>query len=70
MVIMLVIGSICAPAPASAAVGNLVVNGGFEQANSAPNSWGVLPTITGWSTAYGAGIELQNAIAGAAHTGT
>jgi len=67
---MLAIGSIGGPAPASAAASELMINGGFEQANLPLNSWDVFPTITGWSTAYGAGIEFQNANAGAAHTGT
>ena len=62
LVIMLVIGAIGAPARTSAAGADLVVNGGFEQPMLSPGSFGVFGAIEDWTTAYGAGIELQNAI--------
>lgn len=42
----------------------LVVNGSFEADALAPGGWQTLPSITGWVTAWGPGVELQNNAAG------
>lgn len=70
LVMLLLMGAIGAPSPASAAASELVVNGGFEQSALPLDSWEVFLSLPGWTLAYGSGIELQNANAGAAHGGT
>lgn len=52
---------LAAPARAST-VANLVTNGSFEDLSGtglSGSSWGVFTAISGWTTASGAGIELQ-----------
>ena len=50
---------------------NLMVNGSFETHGALSNgSWGVLQSWDGWFTTYGAGIEIQRNVAGAAYDGS
>ncbi|MBK8591614.1 MAG: DUF642 domain-containing protein [Sandaracinaceae bacterium] len=44
--------------------GNLLTNGGFEAPALANGTWNVLPTVTGWRTVSGPGIEVQAGAAG------
>lgn len=53
----------CIAAPASAAV-NLVKDGSFEDAPIGSNTWQVLQSFNGWYTHSGAGIEVQDNVAG------
>lgn len=48
---------------------NLLINGGFENHNLKPKSWKVFAKIDGWTTVSGAGVEVQNGIAGKAYEG-
>lgn len=48
---------------------NLVVNGGFEEPSLPYQTWGVFQNIPGWSTTSGAGIEVQNNVAGDPYEG-
>jgi hypothetical protein len=52
-----------------AAHANLIVNGGFEDPNIPTPSWSVFGSITGWSTTFGSGIEIQDNVAGAPFEG-
>jgi PEP-CTERM motif len=52
-----------------AAQANLIVNGSFETEAQAGASWTVLAGLTGWQADAGSGVELRNAVAGAAHQG-
>lgn len=44
--------------------GNLLTNGGFEAPALANGAWNVVPTIPGWRTVSGPGIEVQAGVAG------
>jgi len=48
----------------SNAQANLVVNGGFEEPALPYQTWDVFQSIPGWTTTNGAGIEIQNNVAG------
>lgn len=48
---------------------NLLLNGGFENHNLKPRAWKVFDKIDGWNTVSGAGVEVQNGIAGKAYEG-
>jgi hypothetical protein len=48
---------------------NMVVNGGFEDPSLPLNTWGVFTSIPGWTTTGGAGIEIQNNVAGSPYEG-
>ncbi|MBA2753300.1 MAG: hypothetical protein H0U40_02400 [Chloroflexia bacterium] len=69
LVIMLLMGAIGAPSPASAAGSDLVANGGFEDPVVNTGSFAVLNAILGWTLAYGPGIEVQNRVAGTPNGG-
>jgi len=49
---------------------NLIVNGSFETNLTANRSWNVFNSADGWRTASGAGIEIQEGVAGTAADGT
>ena len=49
--------------------GELVVNGSFESPALSAGGWDVFPTIAGWRTARGPGIEIQRSAAGAPAVG-
>lgn len=53
-----------------AAQANLIINGGFEDPIRSTGSWGVYGSITGWTTTFGPGIEIQNNVAGAPYQGS
>jgi len=55
--------------PASAAI-NLVNDGSFENAPIGHNTWQVLNNFNGWKTHSGAGIEVQDNVAGSSSHGT
>lgn len=61
---------------AAGASTNLIVNGSFEDISSDPGiqhvangSWSVLSVLPGWTTTFGAGIEVRRNVAGAAQNG-
>lgn len=43
---------------------NIVSNGSFEDPSLGFGTWSVYPSITGWTTTSGSGIEIQNHAAG------
>ena len=43
---------------------NLINNGSFEEPKLGFGAWSVFPEIAGWRTVVGAGIEVQNHVAG------
>jgi Ca2+-binding RTX toxin-like protein len=49
---------------------NLIVNGSFETNLTANRTWSVFKAIDGWTTASGAGIEIQEGVAGTAADGS
>lgn len=53
-----------------AAHANLIVNGSFEAEAQAADSWTVLAGLTGWQADADSGVELRNAVAGSAHSGS
>jgi hypothetical protein len=53
-----------------AAHAELVVNGSFEANVLAAGRWTVLPDLTGWQADASSGVELRNAVAGSAHSGS
>ena len=53
-----------------AANANMIVNGSFEDSAVSPGGWAVFPTILGWTTISGSGIEIQDNAAGAAFDGS
>lgn len=53
-----------------AAHANLLVNGNFEAETQANASWTVLAGLTGWQADATSGVELRNAVAGLAHSGS
>jgi hypothetical protein len=56
---------------ASSSASPVVFNGDFEASVGLSNqSWGVFPSIPGWYTSSGAGIEVQNNVAALAHSGS
>ncbi len=48
---------------------DLIVNGSFEK-SALNHAWAVYPTIEGWNTTSGSGIEVQNNVAGASYLGS
>jgi hypothetical protein len=48
----------------------LIVNGSFEADVLAAGQWTVLPGLTGWQADASSGVELRNAKAGSAHSGS
>jgi len=50
------------------ASGNLVTNGSFEDQAQGAGSWNIYSSINGWTATTG-GIEIRNAVAGAAQDG-
>jgi hypothetical protein len=55
-------------APAAGAQASVVFNSTFNGLQPS-GSWGVYPTADGWTAGSGAGIELQNNVAGSSFTG-
>jgi len=55
-------------APFLASAANLVANGSFEDTVQGAGSWNIYSNLPGW-TGGSAGIELRNAVAGAAFDG-
>jgi hypothetical protein len=53
--------------PASAIPTELITNGGFE--DPATSGWAVYAAIPGWDQTTSCGIEIQNNVAGAPHSG-
>jgi hypothetical protein len=47
----------------------LIKNGGFESPQLQTGSWNVFNTADGWCTSFGAGIEIQNNVAGSPFEG-
>lgn len=60
--------SVALVAPVGAQV-DLIVNGGFESPAIAGGSFQIFPSIPGWTTTIGGGIEIQNNVAGAPFEG-
>lgn len=54
---------------APGAQANLIINGGFESPDIATGTFAILGTIPGWSTTFGAGIEIQDHVAGSPFEG-
>jgi hypothetical protein len=48
---------------------NLIVNGGFEDPTIGTGSYYINPTIPGWTSDMGAGIEIQRWVAGTPYEG-
>ncbi len=48
---------------------NLIVNGSFEVSNIGAGTFAILPSITGWTSTMGGGIEIQNHVAGLSYLG-
>lgn len=61
--------AICLAIAPIAAEANLIVNGGFEDPNIPSSSWSVFSSITGWTTTFGPGIEIQDHVAGSPFEG-
>lgn len=53
----------------NSAQANLILNESFEQPQIANHSWQVFNSIVGWTTSFGAGIEIQNNMTGSAYDG-
>lgn len=49
---------------------NLIVNGSFETNLTANRTWSIFRAVDGWTTASGAGIEIQEGVAGTAADGS
>ncbi|MFO1065109.1 MAG: DUF642 domain-containing protein [Pirellulales bacterium] len=49
---------------------NLIVNGSFENNQTAYRTWNVFQNLDGWKTTSGSGIEIQEEVAGSASSGT
>jgi hypothetical protein len=58
-----VVGGVVVTTPTTG--GNLLTNGGFEAPALGNGAWNVFPTIPGWRTASGPGVEVQAGAAGA-----
>ena len=69
LVMLLVMGAVHAPSSASAATGELVVNGGFEDPVVRVGSLSYSAAIPGWTLASGPALEVQHRIAGEPHGG-
>lgn len=54
---------------AQASAANLLINGGFEDPSLSNGTWSIYTTISGWTNTSGAGIEIQNNVAGAPQEG-
>jgi len=52
-----------------AVLANLIVNGSFEEPNIASGSFSIFPSIGGWTTTFGPGIEIQDNVAGSPFLG-
>ena len=50
-------------------MGDLVINGSFEEPALQMNSWSGFDSILGWERSFGPKIEIQNNVAGSAHHG-
>jgi len=55
--------------PAALAHANLITNGSFEAPDVASGSFLILPSIPGWATTFGPGIEIQDHVAGSPFDG-
>lgn len=56
-------------APLSVAEANLIVNGSFEDPDIPFGTFSILMSIPGWTTTFGAGIEIQDHVAGLPYDG-
>jgi len=48
---------------------NLIVNGSFEEPNIATGTFSIFANISGWTTTFGPGIEIQDNVAGSPFLG-
>lgn len=48
---------------------NLIVNGSFETPDIPTGTFQIFPSIPGWSTTFGSGIEIQDHVAGSPFVG-
>ncbi len=48
---------------------SLLTNGSFETTTQASGTWNVYPSIDGWTTTSGPGIEIRNDVSGTAQDG-
>ena len=48
---------------------SLLTNGSFESTTQASGTWNVYPSIDGWTTTSGPGIEIRNNVSGTAQDG-
>jgi len=48
----------------SLAYANVIVNGSFEDPSVPFGSWDIQLSISGWTTTFGSGVEIQNHVAG------
>jgi hypothetical protein len=55
--------------PAALAQANLITNGSFETPDVPTGAYGIFPSIPGWTTTFGAGIEIQDNVAGSPFDG-
>lgn len=55
---------------AVSAKADTIVNGSFEDPALSSGTWNIYQAITGWTTIRGAGIEVQNGVAGASYDGS
>lgn len=53
----------------STANANMIVNGSFETPDIGTGGWSIFPSILGWSTTFGSGIEVQDHAAGSPFDG-
>jgi PEP-CTERM motif len=51
------------------ACANLIVNGSFETPDIPTGTFQIFPSIPGWSTTFGSGIEIQDHVAGSPFVG-
>jgi len=49
---------------------SLLINGSFESTTQTSGTWHVYPSIDGWTTTFGKGIEIRNNVAGSAQEGS
>jgi hypothetical protein len=55
--------------PAALAQANLITNGSFETPDVTAGTYSIFPNIPGWTTTFGAGIEIQDHVAGSPFDG-
>lgn len=60
---------ICLNGMAGVADADMIINGSFEQP-ALDHAWAVYPSIEGWNTISGPGIEVQDNVAGASYLGS